>query len=343
MSRTASGALLFLHLLLLPLPLPGSSVPTVPPTRSPPLRLSGSLSENSPAGTPVSGVLLAGCPWADLPSSLGGHYASHFRLVRLGGSDRGHLGLVSTKVLDREFIAMYRLTVRLPRRCRSRTAALQVEVTDRNDNAPRIVGGNRTVEVDENTPIGTELARFQARDADAGRNGRVTFYASPECALLQVESRGGQVRLRRPLLEVSSLSLRVLAADGGDEPLLSEPLFLHVSVRRSARGARWPRSASAAERSLSLAVPEGLRVGEPLFTVPDPSFQRRRFQLLPEGDAEPPVRIEPDSGRLFLARSLQEPADVLVKIQDLEGEKRAQPEPETEPAAGHICSSALSQ
>lgn len=318
MSRAACGVLLLLHLLLLLLL--GSSIPTVPPNQRP-LRLSGTLSENSPAGTLVTGVLLAGCPGADLPSSLSGHYASHFRLVRLGGSDRGHLGLVSAKVLDREFIAMYRLTVRLPRSCRTRTAALQVEVTDRNDNAPLIIGGNRTVEVDETTPLGTVLARFQARDADAESNGRVTFYASPECALLQVESRGGQVWLQRPLLGVRSLSLRIQAADGGDEPLLSEPVFLLVNVRRRQRGGRWSRSLSAAERSFSVAVPEGLRVGDLLFTVPDRSFQRRRFQLLPGDETEPPVQIEPDSGRLFLARSLQEPTEVLVKIMDLEGEE----------------------
>lgn len=325
MSRAACGALLLHHLLLLLLL--GSSVPTVPPNQRP-LRLSGTLSENSPAGTLVSGVLLAGCPGADLLSSLSGHYASDFKLVRLGGSDRGHLGLVSCKVLDREFIAMYRLMVRLPHRCRTRMAALQVEVTDRNDNAPRIIDGNRTVEVDETTPLGTVLARFQARDADAERNGRVTFYASPECALLQVEPRGGQVRLRRPLLDVQSFSLRIFAADGGDEPLLSEPVFLHVSVRQKQRGERRPRSLSAAERSFSVAVPEGMRVGELLFTVPDRSFQRRRFQLLPEDETEPPVQIEPDSGRLFLARNLQEPTEVLVKILDLEGEGEKEEEEE---------------
>lgn len=297
----------------------GFSIPTVPPNQHP-LRLSGTLSENSPAGTLVSGVLLAGCPGADLRSSLSGHYASDFRLVRLGGSDRGHLGLVSSKVLDREFIAMYRLMVRLPPHCRTKAATLRVEVTDRNDNAPRIIGGNRTVEVDETTPLGTVLASFQARDADAERNGRVTFYASPECALLQVEPRGGQVRLWRPLLDVHSLSLRILASDGGDEPLLSQPVFLHVSVRPMQRGDRRPRSLNAAERSFNVAVPEGLRLGELLFTVPDRSFQRRRFQLLPEDETEPPVRIEPDSGRLFLARSLQGTTEVLVKILDLEGE-----------------------
>lgn len=274
----------------------------------------------------MSGLLLAACPGVDLWSSLSGHYASDFRLVRLGGSDRGHLGLVSSKVLDREFIAMYRLMVRLPRRCRTRAAALQVEVTDRNDNAPRIIGGNRTVEVEETTPLETVLTRFQARDADAERNGRVTFYASPECALLQVDARSGQVRLRRHLMDVQILSLRILAADGGDEPLVSEPVFLQVSVRPRQRRDRRPRSLSAAERSFSVAVPEGLRLGELVFEVPDRSFQRRRFQLLPEDEKEPPVRIDPDSGRLFLARNLQEPTEVLVKILDLEGEEKEEKE-----------------
>lgn len=325
MSRAASGALLLCRLLS-PLPLlllllhapPGS--PSAPHRH--PLRFSGTLAENSPAGTPVDGLLLplgaGGCPGADLNASLSGDYASDFRLVRLGGPDRSHLGLVSSRVLDREFIAMYQLTVQLPPRCHRRAAAVQVEVSDRNDNIPRIDGGNQTVEVDALTPLGTEVARFDAKDADAERNGRVTFYASPESDLLHVVPRTGQVRLLGSLLAVGRFSLRLYAADGGDVALISEPVFLHVIVRRSNRARRRPRALSE-ELSYSVAVPERVTVGELLFTVPDQRFEQRRFEVMSE--AESPVRIERDSGRLYLTRSLREPAEVLVKIRDLRGKK----------------------
>ncbi|KAK1895992.1 Protocadherin beta-16 [Dissostichus eleginoides] len=256
---TLNGPVL-LHLLLLLLPVSA--------------RYFGHIAENSPVGTPVSGVLLPG--GSHLNATLTGDYASDFRLVH----HRDHrLGLVSAKALDREFIAMYELTVQLPRGA----AAVQVEVSDRNDNIPRFIGGNRTVEVHALTPLGTELARFGAKDGDAERNGRVTFYASPESHLLHVAPQTGQVRLVRSLLGVRQATLRLCVRDGGSEDV-----------------------------ALSVSVPQQAALGDLLFTVPDQRFQQRWFQMLSEADS--PVQIERDSGRMYLTRDLLEPAEVLVKI-----------------------------
>ncbi len=287
-----------------------------------PVRYFGQIAENSPAGTPVEGVLLplgAGrCPGADLNASLMGDYASDFRLVHYRGhrNHRGHLGLVSAKALDREFIAMYELTVELPPRCRRRPAAVQIEVSDRNDNIPRFTGGNQTVEVDELTSLGTELSRFDAKDGDAERNGRLTFYASPESHLLHVVPQTGQVRLVGSLLGVSQVTLRLYVNDGGDVALISEPVFLRVNVRRSLRARRRPRALSE-ELTYTVTVPDHVTVGDLVFTVPDQRFEQRWFEVMSEADS--PVQIERDSGRLYLARSLREPAEVVVKIQNLRG------------------------
>lgn len=321
MTKAATGALL-LHRLLPPLLLLCASPVCLSSQHRHPLRYSGQIAENSPAGTPVDGVLLPlgadGCPGADLNMSLTGDYASDFRLVRLSGhrDHRGHLGLVSAKTLDREFIAMYELTVELPPRCMRRVAPVQVEVSDRNDNIPRFAGGNQTVEVSELTPLGTELTRFGAKDGDAEKNGQVTFYASPESHLLHVAPQNGQVRLVGTLLGVSRLTLRLYAKDGGDVALISDPVFLHVNVRRSRRAGRRPRALSE-ELTYSVSVPDHVRVGDLAFTVPDQRFEQRWFEVISEADS--PVQIERDSGRLYLARSLREPAEVVVKIQNLRG------------------------
>uniref|UniRef100_A0A3B4WJW5 Si:dkey-22o22.2 n=1 Tax=Seriola lalandi dorsalis TaxID=1841481 RepID=A0A3B4WJW5_SERLL len=266
------------------------------------------VAENSAAGTPVDGVMLpvgtGGCPGADLNTSLKGDYASDFRLVHLRGhrDHRGHLGLVSAKELDREFIAMYELRVQLPLRCLRRPAAVQVEVSDRNDNIPRFTRGNMTVEVDELTPLGTELARFDAKDGDAERNGRVTFY----------------VRLVGSLQGVRLVTLRLYVKDGGDVALIGEPVFLRVNVHRSGGARRRPRALSE-ELTYSVTVPDHVRVGDLVFTVPDQRFEQRWFEVISEADS--PVQIERDSGRLYLARSLREPAEVTVKIQNLRGDE----------------------
>ncbi|XP_022617734.1 neural-cadherin-like [Seriola dumerili] len=287
-------------------------------------RYFGEIAENSAAGTPVDGVMLpvgtGGCPGADLNTSLKGDYASDFRLVHLRGhrDHRGHLGLVSAKELDREFIAMYELRVQLPPRCLRRPAAVQVEVSDRNDNIPRFTRGNMTVEVDELTPLGTELARFDAKDGDAERNGRVTFYASPESHLLHVVPQTGQVRLVGSLQGVRLVTLRLYVKDGGDVALIGEPVFLRVSVHRSGGARRRPRALSE-ELTYSVTVPDHVRVGDLVFTVPDQRFEQRWFEVISEADS--PVQIERDSGRLYLARSLREPAEVTVKIQNLRGDE----------------------
>lgn len=322
MTEAATGALL-LHSLLPPLLLLLCASPVcLSAQHRHPLLYSGQIAENSPAGTPVEGVLLPlgadGCPGADLNVSLKGDYASDFRLVRLSGhrDHWGHLGLVSAKTLDREFIAMYELKVELPPRCMRRAAPVQVEVSDRNDNVPRFVGGNQTVDVSELTPLGTELARFDAKDGDAEKNGQVTFYASPESHLLHVAPQNGQVRLVGTLLGVSRLTLRLYAKDGGDVALRSDPVFLHINVRRSHRARRRPRALSE-ELSYSVSLPDHVGVGDLVSTVPDQRFEQRWFEVISEGDS--PVQIERDSGRLYLARSLLEPAEVVVKIQNLRG------------------------
>ncbi|KAE8289333.1 hypothetical protein D5F01_LYC13220 [Larimichthys crocea] len=231
----------------------------------------GQIAENSPAGTPVDGVVLPlGCPGADLNGSLRGDYASDFKLVHYRGhrEHRGHLGLVSAKALDREFIAMYELTVELPPRCLRRPAAVQV---------------------DELTPLGTELVRFDAKDGDAERNGRVTFYASPESDLLHVVPQTGQVRLVGSLLGVSQVTLR-----------------LHSSARspRSVRGADLHRDRAGPKQSRGPGVhgagPE-VRAAVVRSDVRDGPAGSDRAGL----------------GASVLARSLREPAEVAVKIQNL--------------------------
>ncbi|XP_072249833.1 neural-cadherin [Leuresthes tenuis] len=317
MTKAATGPVLLHTLHLLPLLLLQVSA-----QQKHPARYFGQIAENSQAGTPVDGVVIpfVGCPGADFNASLNGDYASDFKLVHHRGhrDHPEHLGLVSSKALDREFIAMYKLMVELSPRCQRKRAVVQVEVSDRNDNIPRFTGGNKTVEVDELTALGTELTSFEARDGDAERNGRVTFYASPKSNLLHVVPQTGQVRLVGSLLGVGKVTLRLYVKDGGDVTLIGQPVFLRVNVRRSSRARRRPRALSE-DLTYTVTVPDHVRVGDLVFTVPDMRFEQRWFEVMSEADS--PVQIERDSGRLYLARSLREPAEVVVKIQNLRGDE----------------------
>uniref|UniRef100_A0A3P9H2T4 Si:dkey-22o22.2 n=1 Tax=Oryzias latipes TaxID=8090 RepID=A0A3P9H2T4_ORYLA len=291
----ATGPALLHALHLLPLLLLPVSPVRVSAHHGHPVRYFGHIPENSPTGTPVDGVvipLVGACYWsvADLNAGLKGDYASDFRLVHHPHREKwGHLGLVSAKTLDREFIAIYELVVDHLPWCQRRAAVIQIEVSDRNDNIPRFTGGNKTVEVDELTPLGTEVARFDAKDGDAEKNGRVTFYACPESNLLHLVPQTGQ------------------------------PVFLRITVRRASRAHRRPRALHE-DVTYTVTVPDHLRVGDLLFTVPDQRFDQRWFEVISE--AESPVQIERDSGRLYLARNVREPVEVAVKIQNLRGKQR---------------------
>lgn len=49
------------------------------------------------------------------------------------------------------------------------------QVLDENDNNPFFVGDLTNITVREDAPLGTEVARLQARDADSGDFGRITY------------------------------------------------------------------------------------------------------------------------------------------------------------------------
>ncbi|XP_004551137.3 neural-cadherin [Maylandia zebra] len=323
MTKAVTGPVILHTLCLLPLLLLHVSPVCLSAQHGHPARYFGQIAENSPAGTPVEGVVIsvtaANCPGANLTASLKGDYASDFRLVHYRGHrvHRAQLCLVSAKALDREFIAMYELMVELPTRCMRRRAIVQIEVSDKNDNIPLFTSGNKTIEVDELTPPGTELARFDAKDGDAESNGHVTFYASPDLYLLHVDPQNGQVSLAGSLAGFSQVTLRIYVKDGGDLALIGEPVFLRINVRRSNRARRMPRALSE-ELTYTVTVPDHVRVGDLVFTVPDQRFDQRWFEVISEADS--PVQIERDSGRLYLARSLREPAEVVVKIQSLRGD-----------------------
>ncbi|XP_049786609.1 cadherin-23-like [Schistocerca cancellata] len=58
---------------------------------------------------------------------------------------------------------------------RSSLADVFIQILDENDNNPYFVGDVTSISVREDAPIGTEIAIIQAKDADAGDFGKVTY------------------------------------------------------------------------------------------------------------------------------------------------------------------------
>ncbi|XP_070559913.1 LOW QUALITY PROTEIN: protocadherin Fat 4-like [Ptychodera flava] len=106
--------------------------------------------------------------------------------------------------IDRENIARYDLVCKLPTRKPSLYSETDViiNVIDVNDNTPVFTENPYEAEIDENSPIGTEVVTVTAIDLDEGSNGAVTYTipASETVAntYFQVGSTSGIITVKQP-------------------------------------------------------------------------------------------------------------------------------------------------
>ncbi|XP_076827668.1 neural-cadherin [Brachyhypopomus gauderio] len=276
----------------------------------------GQVTENAPVGTVVAGLVLPFGPECDtgLKSALQGDDASNFSLVFSG--ENGLL-VKTTKSFDRETKSSYLVNAFLPG-CKTNKVTLKIEVLDENDNVPLIITENELIEIDELTPVGTELIRLSSHDKDTGRNGAITYFTFPN-KHVHVVPRTGQVLLVRALSAPGNITIPVYAKDTGDVALQSEPFLLRIVVKSPVITSRRMPRAISEELYYSVKLSEDVKVGDMIFTVPDQKFEKKRFELIPEAD--PPVRVEGETGRVYLAHSLVSSTQVMVKVQNTRGDE----------------------
>ncbi|XP_075902699.1 protocadherin alpha-7-like [Nelusetta ayraudi] len=103
----------------------------------------------------------------------------HFRLeVKDRGEDRKTPSLILQKPLDRESVRTHKLLLTAldgGKPPRSGNMTIIVDVSDVNDNPPVFTQDSYTVQLRENSPIGTTVIQVNATDLDEGPNGEVTY------------------------------------------------------------------------------------------------------------------------------------------------------------------------
>ncbi|CAH0391322.1 unnamed protein product [Bemisia tabaci] len=134
-----------------------------------------SIPENSQQGTPIVSVL-ATDPDKNRTIKYGLEGSAAVRdLIHLD-TETGEL-VVGGKV-DREATPWLNMSVKATDNGvppRSSFVDVFVQVLDENDNNPYFVDTTGLLNIPENTPIGTEVASIEARDADVGDYGRITY------------------------------------------------------------------------------------------------------------------------------------------------------------------------
>ncbi|XP_062941298.1 protocadherin beta-16 [Cynocephalus volans] len=150
---------------------------------------------------------------------------SHFRVLTRERKDgTKYPELVIDKELDREEEPELRLTLTAldggspPR---SGTVRVLIEVMDTNDNAPEFERLIYTVQIPENSPVGSLVVTVSASDLDSGVNGKISytlFQPSEDTSeTLEVNPMTGEIRLRKRVdfETVQSYEVDVKATDGG--------------------------------------------------------------------------------------------------------------------------------
>ncbi|XP_063025251.1 protocadherin gamma-B5-like [Melospiza melodia melodia] len=221
------------------------------------LSVSSPVPEDAPVGTVVA-VLNVNDPDSGEKGQVSCELSGEAPLSIVASSGSSYK-VVTSGALDREQASEHRVTV--VARDRGRPALrssreLVLEVSDVNDNAPVFEEAAYSAYVAENNAAGALVLRVQARDADAGANGRVSYWlaggsagAAGAAPLVSVEARSGALYAQRSLdyEQCREFTVAVRAQDGGS-PARSSTATVRVFVldrNDNAPRVLWPAPAAA--------------------------------------------------------------------------------------------------
>ncbi|XP_074460257.1 protocadherin gamma-B5-like [Larus michahellis] len=231
--------------------------------------VSSPVPEDAPAGTVVALLKVRdrdsgenGQVWCELSGEAP---------LSMVSSSVGSYKVVTTSALDREQASEHRVTVVARDRgspSLSSRASLVLEVSDVNDNAPMFEEAAYSAYVAENNAAGAPVVRVRARDADAGANGRVSYWLAGGSAgaapYVSVEARSGAVYAQRSFdyEQCREFAVAVRAQDGG-APSRSSTATVRVFVLdRNDNTPRvlWPPPAAGASGSGASSLPAAFEV-----------------------------------------------------------------------------------
>ncbi|XP_062443774.1 protocadherin gamma-B2-like isoform X7 [Rhea pennata] len=237
------------------------------------LSVSSPVPEDSPPGTVVALVKVRDRDSGDngkVRCELEGE--SPFAIVTSSGSS---YKVVTASALDRERAAEHNVTVVAsdggsPALCSRTTLALAV--SDVNDNAPVFEEAAYSAYVAENNAAGAAVLRVRARDADAGANGRVSYWLAGGSAgeaaaapYVSVEARSGALYAQRSFdyEQCREFAVEVRAQDGGS-PARSSTATVRVFVldlNDNAPQVLWPAAAASPGAGPFEVVPRSAEAG----------------------------------------------------------------------------------
>ncbi|CAL8286262.1 unnamed protein product [Arctogadus glacialis] len=135
--------------------------------------------------------------------------------------------------LDRETTDHYTLNVTvydlgIPQKSSSRL--LDVKILDANDNSPQFLQDSYSVEISENTPVGTEIIQVDSTDKDLGDNGIVKYSILGGTDHFTINEDTGLVTVKKQL-DRESLPVYVLKVAARDQAVAEPQLVSTVLLK----------------------------------------------------------------------------------------------------------------
>ncbi|XP_040282633.1 protocadherin-16 [Bufo bufo] len=197
----------------------------------------------------------------------------------------------------------------------SSTAIVKVQLLDVNDNEPVFASAIYNATLSEGAARGSCFLQVSASDADGGSLGTVLYSLSPSSPpQFQIHSESGEICLSDTLDRDDGerfFLLHVTATDGGG---LSSGCLVRVSVEdvNDNRPVFYPLEYGASVSALS---PPGTRIISVTARDKDDGLHGTLTYHILSGNNPPLLRIEPDTGSLFVARSLSARAGSVLHLE----------------------------
>ncbi|CAG7815710.1 unnamed protein product [Allacma fusca] len=136
----------------------------------------------------------------------------------------------STKIVDREVKGTYNLTILARNQNSYGSFYAIIQIEDVNDHVPKLESSRVVTEIQENSPIGSDVYLVKATDPDVGENARINYSltVNPENVFV-IDSSNGLISLNKPLRfspDLTQITIEVTARDNGIPSLSSRMSIL---------------------------------------------------------------------------------------------------------------------
>lgn len=185
------------------------------------------------------------------------------------------------------------------------SSAIEIIVSDINDNEPNFTANEYNVTIPEDAELGIVVGKVHATDLDQGRNGEV-HYSLTESAedTFTIDKDTGLIRLNKPLdrEKIEKYNLTVRATDSGLPPLSSSVKFM-VSLEDV--NDNFPVFTSTI---YNVSIEENVSIGTEIITIeakdPDIGPNGDITYAIIEGSNDNSFTIDPKTGIITVAKPL---------------------------------------